>query len=95
MTDIAHDIVMYSSPFCGYCAAAKRLLKAKNATYTDIDVIADPGKRDEMIARSGRTTVPQIFIGDRHVGGFDDLSSLNERGELDALIEAARHPQSN
>lgn len=94
MTDIEHDIVMYSSPFCGYCAAAKRLLKAKSATFKDIDVIAEPDKRAEMVARSGRTTVPQIFIADRHVGGFDDLNALNQRGELDALIEAARHPQS-
>jgi glutaredoxin 3 len=84
---------MYSSEFCGYCAAARRLLKQKNLDYTEIDVLFDPKLREEMISRSGRTTVPQIFIGGRHVGGFDDLNALEHQGELDALIAAAAsHP---
>lgn len=87
-------IVVYSSAFCGYCAAAKRLLRAKNLNFTEIDVLGEPAKRDEMIARSGRRTVPQIFIGDRHVGGFDDLRTLERSGELDALLDAATNPQS-
>lgn len=80
------EIVMYSSPFCGYCAAAKRLLEDKRASYTEIDVVFDPAKRQEMIERSGRRTVPQIFIGATHVGGYDDLSALDARGELDGLL---------
>lgn len=88
------DIVVYSSAFCGYCTAAKRLLRQKNIDFTEIDVLAEPERREEMIARSGRRTVPQIFIGDRHVGGFDDLNVLDESGELDTLVAAATNPQS-
>jgi glutaredoxin 3 len=88
------DIIVYSSAFCGYCAAAKRLLARKNVHFTEIDVLAEPERRDEMIARSGRRTVPQIFIGSRHVGGFDDLNLLEKSGELDTLIAAATNPQS-
>lgn len=79
---------MYSSPFCGYCGAAKRLLKSKGARFTEIDVLFHPQRKREMIARSGRQTVPQIFIGDRHIGGFDDLSALDAAGELDPLLTA-------
>ncbi|MBN1238467.1 MAG: glutaredoxin 3 [Gammaproteobacteria bacterium] len=86
------DIVMYTSPFCGYCAAAKRLLGSKGADYTEIDVLMDPARRKEMVERSGRTTVPQIFIGDTHVGGFDDLRALDSRGELDALLRTGGDP---
>lgn len=81
-------IVMYTSPFCGYCAAAKRLLTSKGAEFTEIDVLMDPARRREMEERSGRHTVPQIFIGETHVGGFDDLNALESRGELDALLRA-------
>jgi glutaredoxin 3 len=79
-------VTMYSSPFCGYCAAAKRLLDQKGVVYDEIDVVFDPDSRKQMIERSGRKTVPQIFIGETHVGGFDDLSALDSRGELDALL---------
>ncbi|HEU4619176.1 MAG TPA: glutaredoxin 3 [Gammaproteobacteria bacterium] len=79
-------VVVYSSPFCGYCAAAKRLLDRKGVEYEEIDVMMDPDTRRQMIERSGRTTVPQIFIGETHVGGFDDLSALESRGELDPLL---------
>jgi glutaredoxin 3 len=81
-------VTVYSQPFCGYCSAAKRLLDQKGIEYTEIDVMIEPGKRDEMIERSGRQTVPQIFFGNRHIGGFDDLSALQRRGELDKTLEA-------
>jgi glutaredoxin 3 len=81
-----HHIVIYSSPFCGYCSAAKRLLSSKGVTFTEIDVLMDSARRAEMIERSGRQTVPQIFIDDKHVGGYDDLNALESRGELDALL---------
>jgi glutaredoxin 3 len=80
-------VIVYSQPFCGYCSAAKRLLTAKGAAFTEIDVMAEHGRRDEMIARSGgRRTVPQIFIDGRHIGGYDDLSALDKAGELDGLL---------
>ncbi len=86
---MAHSrIVMYTTPFCGYCGAAKRLLAAKGTEFTEIDVMFDAERKREMIERSGRRTVPQIFIGDRHIGGYDDLSALDERGGLDELLTA-------
>lgn len=82
-------IVVYTTPFCGYCAAAKRLLAAKGAEYTEIDVMMDSARRQEMLAKSnGRRTVPQIFIDGRHIGGFDDLDALDKAGELDPLLAA-------
>ena len=82
-------VLVYSQPFCGYCSAAKRLLTAKGAQFTEIDVMFEPTRRDEMIERSGgRRTVPQIFIDGRHIGGFDDLSALDEAGELERLLAA-------
>jgi len=82
-------VIVYSQPFCGYCSAAKRLLSAKGADVTEIDVMFEAGRRDEMIERSGgRRTVPQIFIDGRHIGGFDDLSALDKAGELDPLLAA-------
>ena len=83
------EITLYTTPFCGYCAAAKRLLSQKDATYTEIDVSGDPGKRAEMLARAnGRRTVPQIFIDGAHIGGFDDLNALDRAGKLDPLLAA-------
>jgi glutaredoxin 3 len=82
-------IVVYTTPFCGYCGAAKRLLTSKGAEFTEIDVMFDAERKREMIERSGRRTVPQIFIGDRHIGGFDDLSALDDNGELDGLLANA------
>ncbi len=84
------SIVLYSKAACPYCEMAKRLLATKGQTWTEIDVETDPARRDEMIERSGRRTVPQIWIGERHVGGFDDLSELERRGELDALLGVAK-----
>ena len=82
-------VIVYSTPFCGYCSAAKRLLTAKGADVTEIDVMFEAQSRDEMIERSGgRRTVPQIFIDGRHIGGFDDLTALDKGGELDHLLAA-------
>jgi glutaredoxin 3 len=81
-------VVVYSSPFCGYCGAAKRLLTDKGAQFAEIDVLFDPARKQEMVERSGRQTVPQIFIDGRHIGGFDDLSALDSTGEIDGLLAA-------
>lgn len=81
------SIEIYTSPFCGFCHAAKRLLTSKNVSFVEFDVSREPGKRKEMMGRShGRYTVPQIFVGDMHVGGCDDLYSLEKQGKLDALL---------
>jgi glutaredoxin 3 len=82
----APRVIVYSQPFCGYCTAAKRLLQEKGAEFTELDVMVEAGRRTEMIERSGRRTVPQIFIDGRHVGGYDDLSALDRSGELDRLL---------
>ncbi|MXY14643.1 MAG: glutaredoxin 3 [Proteobacteria bacterium] len=80
------EVVIYSGNRCAYCNAAKRLLDSKNVGYTEINVDEDPARREEMVRRTQRQTVPQIFIGERHVGGFDDLSELNQSGGLDELL---------
>jgi len=77
---------MYSTGACPYCVRARRLLDAKGVEYTDIRVDKEPQYRHEMETRSKRTSVPQIFIDDYHVGGFDDLSELNMDGKLDELL---------
>ena len=79
---------MYSSSWCGYCSRARRLLKEKGAEVEEIDVDERPGARQEMMARSGRRTVPQIFIGDTHVGGSDDLADLDASGGLEPLLNS-------
>ena len=79
------EILVYSKPDCPYCDMAKRLLASKQQRWEEIDV-QDPARLREMVERTGRRTVPQIYIGDRHVGGFDDLSALERSGELDALL---------
>jgi glutaredoxin 3 len=83
-------VTAYTTPWCPYCARALALLERKGATVSNIDVEADPARRTEMVTRSGRRTVPQIFIGDQHVGGCDDLHELETRGALDALL----HPSA-
>jgi glutaredoxin 3 len=81
------DIVMYSTAWCGYCQRARNLLERKAVAFREIKVDEDPKDRETMLARSGgRRTVPQIFIGDRHVGGYDDLAALDRAGELDKLL---------
>ena len=79
-------IVMYSTSWCPYCDRARRLLASKNAAFEEIDVESAPEKRAEMLQRSGRRSVPQIFIGDQHVGGSDDLAALEAAGKLDAML---------
>lgn len=79
-------IEIYTTPICPYCIRAKRLLDAKGADYDEIDVMSDNDRRGEMMRRSGRRTVPQIFIGDTHVGGSDDLYALEQAGKLDAML---------
>ena len=81
-------IEIYTSPLCGYCHAAKRLLNAKGASFTEFDTSSDPAKRQEMMDRAGRHTVPQIFVGDTHVGGYDDLAALERAGKLGPLLAA-------
>jgi glutaredoxin 3 len=82
------DIIIYTTPTCGYCHAAKRLLTTKGASFQEISVAGDPALRQEMMARSGRQTVPQIFIGGQHVGGCDDLYALERAGKLDPMLAA-------
>ncbi len=80
-------IEIYTTPFCPYCIRAKRLLEQKGATFREIDVMGDNEARGEMIRRAnGRRTVPQIFIGEAHVGGSDDLYALDRAGKLDAML---------
>lgn len=80
-------VTIYTSPLCGFCHAAKRLLKSKNVEFNEIDVMMKPAKKQEMMARAnGRHTVPQIFFGDIHVGGCDDLFDLERGGKLDPLL---------
>ncbi|MGJ8528976.1 glutaredoxin 3 [Maritalea sp.] len=80
-------IELYTTPTCPYCLAAKALLDKKGVAYKEMTVIGDPAKRQEMLQRSnGSHTVPQIFIGDRHIGGFDDMNALDRKGKLDALL---------
>lgn len=81
------EIVVYASAFCPFCRWARALLDRKGVEYTVLDVDRDPTLRAQMQERSQRRTVPQIFIGDRHVGGFDDLSALDRAGELDPLLQ--------
>jgi glutaredoxin 3 len=79
-------VVMYSTSWCPYCERARRLLASKHVTVQEIDIESAPEKRSEMQQRSGRRSVPQIFIGDHHVGGSDDLHALEQAGKLDALL---------
>ena len=80
-------VVMYATGWCPYCARARQLLKNKGVAFEEIDVDARPEARAEMTARSGRTSVPQIFIGTTHVGGCDDLHALEAGGRLDPLLK--------
>lgn len=81
-------VEIYTSPLCGYCHAAKRLLSKKGVAFTEHDVSRDPSLRAVMVQRAnGGRTVPQIFIGETHVGGSDDLHALDHAGKLDALLK--------
>lgn len=86
-------VVIYGTRFCGFCSGARQLLERKGVRFDEIPVDRDPALRAEMTQRSGRRTVPQIFINDRHVGGYDDLQALERDGKLDEWL--ARTPDSN
>jgi len=79
-------VVIYTKPFCPYCARAENLLRKKGVDFEEIVASMDPEKREEMRQRSGRLTYPQIFVGDTHIGGFDDLAALDAAGKLDPLL---------
>lgn len=83
------NVEIYTRPTCGFCHMAKRLLSAKGVSFSEVNITAQPEKRAEMIQRAkGGSTVPQIFIGDTHVGGCDELMALDRQGKLDALLSA-------
>ncbi len=85
---MAH-VTIYTRPFCGYCARALRVLSDKGADFTEIEAGMDPALRKEMMDRSGgRATFPQIFVGDEHIGGCDEMMALEGQGKLDALLSA-------
>ncbi len=82
-------VEIYTSPLCGFCHAAKRLLKQKGVNFSEINVLINPGRKPEMIKRAnGGRSVPQIFVGEMHVGGCDELYALERAGKLDALLAA-------
>lgn len=80
------EILIYTTNICPYCVMAKRLLDKKGASYTEINVDTQTGLREEMMRKTKRRTVPQIYIGDLHVGGFDDLYALEQQKKLDTLL---------
>jgi glutaredoxin 3 len=84
--DGAPRIVMYATGWCPYCTRARRLFESKGVAFEEIDIDEVEGARAEMRKRSGRTSVPQIFINDRHVGGYDDTKALDDAGQLDPLL---------
>ena len=85
-----HPVTIYTTAWCPYCSAAKSLLKEKGVAFREIDVEKTPTERAAMTARAGgRTSVPQIFVGETHVGGCDDLYALDKSGKLDALLKAS------
>ncbi|MCT8127113.1 glutaredoxin 3 [Alishewanella sp. BS5-314] len=83
------DVVIYTKAYCPYCVRAVGLLREKQVAYQEISIDLHPERRDEMISRAnGRTTVPQIFIGEQHIGGCDDMVALDNQGKLDSLLQA-------
>ena len=86
MADTSAPVRIYTRALCGYCAAARELLDNKGVDYEELDTTLNAKLRAQMVEQSGRTTVPQIFIGDRHIGGYDDMAALDAAGELDPLL---------
>lgn len=82
------EVTIYTKPFCPYCDRALALLEKKGAKVTEIIAGMDPAKKQEMVQRSGRSTYPQIFVGDRHIGGCDDMMALDREGGLDPLLQS-------
>ncbi len=83
------EITLYTSAICHHCVAAKNFLKSKGQTWTEVRIDQDPAERERMIARARRTSVPQIFIGQTHVGGYDDMIALHREGGLEPLLAGA------
>ena len=84
---MTNNIIVYSSNFCHYCVQAKKLLERLNLSYQEINIQKFPEKREEMLSKSnGKRTVPQIFINDYHVGGYDELNALVQKGEFDSIL---------
>ncbi|MES2035894.1 MAG: glutaredoxin 3 [Pseudomonadota bacterium] len=81
-------VTIYTRPFCGYCARALAVLEKKGADFVEIEAGMDPNLRQEMMSRSGRSTFPQIFVGEKHIGGCDDMLALDRDGKLDDLLAA-------
>ena len=79
-------VIVYTTTYCPYCSRAKELLSRKQVPFTEIDLTEQDEEREKLTERTGRRTVPQIFIGDTHVGGFDDLAALERAGKLDGLL---------
>lgn len=87
-------VLMYTTGYCPYCMRAEMLLKQRGVAEIDkVRIDADPGRRAEMVERTGRRTVPQIYIGDTHVGGFDDLAALDRAGRLQSLLDGQAVPE--
>jgi len=82
------NVTIYTKPYCPFCIRAVDLLEKKGVEFTEIEAAFDPDRRQEMIQRSGRATFPQIFIGERHIGGCDDMMALERAGQLDTLLAA-------
>ncbi|MBD9477963.1 glutaredoxin 3 [Pseudoxanthomonas sp. PXM02] len=82
----APEITLYSTAICPYCVAAKNFLKSKGQAWTEVRIDLDPAEREKMIAKAKRTSVPQIFVGDVHVGGYDDMIALHRAGKLEPLL---------
>jgi glutaredoxin 3 len=85
------EIIIYTRALCGYCSAARDLLQRNGVEYTELDTTLNSKLRSEMVARCGRTTVPQIFIGAQHVGGYDELAALDATGKLAPLLARQAH----
>ncbi len=89
-----NEVIVYTKDYCGFCAQAKALLQAKGVSFTEIDVTEDFAREAEMVERSGRRTVPQIFIRGDHIGGFDDLTTLDATGQLGPLLGLAKSAEN-
>lgn len=80
-------ITLYTSAVCAYCVAAKNFLRSKGMEWTEVRIDTDPAERERMVALAGRTSVPQIFVGDTHVGGYDDMMAMHRAGNFEPLLE--------
>jgi glutaredoxin 3 len=88
------DIVMYSTTYCGYCRAAKRLLDERHLPFTEVDCTHDPSTRARLVEETGRRTVPQIYLDGVPIGGFDELRALDRSGELALIVSGKQRPRS-